>query len=82
MHISQVIEGGARRVVFRDGDEACVVEGAGSSYALAQEAIAAGRTLADAVRAAGSAARSTWRRRWPRGGCWRRSSIPIRRTCT
>ena len=32
--------------------------------------------------AAGSAPRSTSPRRWPRGGCWRRSSIPIRRICT
>jgi hypothetical protein len=54
MHVSQIVDaGGARRVVFRDGAEARVVEGVDSSYALAQEAIGAGRTLAEAARARG-----------------------------
>jgi hypothetical protein len=54
MHLSQVTDAaGTRRVVFRDGTEARTVEGATSTYALAQEAIAAGQTLAEAVRARG-----------------------------
>ena len=44
---------GTRRVVFRDGAAARIVEGAASSYALAQGAIAAGQSLAEAVRARG-----------------------------
>jgi hypothetical protein len=54
MHISQINDAaGTRRVVFRDGAEARIVEGAASTYALAQEAIATGQTLAEAVRARG-----------------------------
>jgi hypothetical protein len=54
MHLSQIADAaGTRRVVFRDGAEARTVEGVSSTYALAQEAIAAGQTLAEAVRARG-----------------------------
>jgi hypothetical protein len=54
MHLSQIDDAaGTRRVVFRDGAEASLVEGAATTYALAQEAIAAGQTLAEAVRARG-----------------------------
>jgi hypothetical protein len=54
MHISQINDAaGTRRVVFRDGAEARIVEGAASTYALAREAIAAGQSLAEAVRARG-----------------------------
>jgi hypothetical protein len=54
MHLSQITDAaGTRRVVSRDGAEARIVEGVSSTYALAQEAIAAGQTLAEAVRARG-----------------------------
>lgn len=54
MHISQITEAdGATRVVFRDGDAARVVQGVGSTYDLAQAAIAAGRGLADEIAARG-----------------------------
>ncbi len=54
MHLSQVTDAdGTRRVVFRDGAAARIVEGAASSYALAQGAIAAGQSLAEAVRTRG-----------------------------
>jgi hypothetical protein len=54
MHISQVLDpDGARRVVVRDGAGARFVEGVGSTYNLAQEAIIAGQGLADAIRAHG-----------------------------
>src|SRR5690606_38413290 len=45
--------GGATRVVFRDGDAARVVTGVGSTYDLAQAAIAAGRGLAEEIAARG-----------------------------
>lgn len=54
MHLSQLIdEGGSRRVAFRDGDRARIVEGADTTYNLAQEAIIAGQGLAEAVAARG-----------------------------
>ena len=54
MHISQITEtDGTPRVVFRDGDAARIVAGTGSSYELAQAAIAAGRSLADEIAARG-----------------------------
>jgi hypothetical protein len=54
MHISQMIDAdGTRRVVFRDGGSARIVEGADTTYNLAHEAIIAGVSLAEAVRARG-----------------------------
>jgi hypothetical protein len=54
MHVAQIIDtAGARRVAFRDGADARVVQGVDSTYALAAEAIAAGLTLVDAIRARG-----------------------------
>lgn len=54
MHISQIIdEGGNRRVAYRNGADARVVTGADTTYNLAQEAIIAGQTLAQAVEARG-----------------------------
>ena len=50
MHLSQILSpDGALSVVARHGDHAAIVCGAASTYALAQEAIAAGRSLADVV---------------------------------
>ena len=54
MLISQISRpGGGLAVVVRDGSEAAVVKGAASTYALAQEAIATGRSLAAVVAAHG-----------------------------
>ena len=54
MHISQITDaGGATRVVFRDGETAHIIEGVGSTYDLAQAAIATGRSLADEIAARG-----------------------------
>jgi hypothetical protein len=54
MHLSQITDSdGAHRVVFRDEAGARVVNGATSTYDLAREAIAAGTTLAQAVRRRG-----------------------------
>jgi hypothetical protein len=50
MHIIQIIdEAGNRRVACRDGETARLVEGTDTTYNLAQEAIIAGQTLAEAV---------------------------------
>ena len=50
MFISQIIdEAGQIAVVVRDGGEAAVVNGAASSYALAVEAAATGRSLRDVI---------------------------------
>ncbi len=54
MHISQVIDSdGTRRVVFRDGASARVVDGADTTYNLAHEAIIAGQSLEETIRARG-----------------------------
>ena len=57
MHLSQVDAGngpgGAVRVVVREGADARVVEGAESAYALAMEAAASGRSLAEVIDARG-----------------------------
>ena len=54
MLISQISRPGrGLAVVVRDGSEAAVVKGAASTYALAQEAIATGRSLAAVVAAHG-----------------------------
>jgi hypothetical protein len=54
MLISQIIQpDGKIAVVARDGSEAAVVKGAVSTYALAQEAIASGRSLAATIAAHG-----------------------------
>ncbi len=54
MLISQILlPGGGLAVVARDGSEAAVVRGATSVYALAQEAIATGRSLAAVISAHG-----------------------------
>ncbi|QYZ71472.1 AraD1 family protein [Neotabrizicola shimadae] len=54
MLISQISRpGGGIAVVVRDGSEAAVVKDAASTYALAQEAIATGRSLAAVVAAHG-----------------------------
>ena len=53
MHLSQITDGAGKiAVVAREGDRACIVKGAGSTYALAQEAIA-GHGLAAVVAAHG-----------------------------
>ena len=50
MLISQIVRpDGGIAVVVRDGSEAAVVKGAASTYALAEEAIASGRSLAAVV---------------------------------
>ena len=54
MLISQIIRpDGSLAVVARDGSESAIVKGAASTYALAQEAIATGRSLADVIGAHG-----------------------------
>ncbi len=54
MFISQIKdEAGQIAVVVRDGGEAAVVNGASSSYALAQEAAQSGRSLCDVIMARG-----------------------------
>lgn len=54
MHISQIIdEAGNRRVAFRDGGATRLVNGADTTYNLAQEAIIAGQTLAQVIEARG-----------------------------
>lgn len=54
MHISQIIDdAGNRRVAFRTDDGARLVSGADTTYNLAQEAIIAGQTLAQAIAARG-----------------------------
>ncbi len=54
MLISQIIQpDGQIAVVARDGTEAAVVKGAASTYALAQEAVATGRSLAAIIAAHG-----------------------------
>lgn len=54
MLLSQItLPGGGRAVVARDGSEAAIVRDATSVYALAQSAIAAGRSLAEEVAAHG-----------------------------
>jgi len=54
MLISQILKpGGGLAVVVRHGTEAAVVRGATSTYALASEAIAAGKTLAQTISAHG-----------------------------
>ncbi len=54
MLISQIIQpDGKLAVVLRDGSEAAVVKGAASTYALASEAIATGRSLAAVIAAHG-----------------------------
>ncbi|MEO6300478.1 MAG: AraD1 family protein [Paracoccaceae bacterium] len=53
MHLSQITDGAGKiAVVAREGDRACIVRGAASTYSLAQEAIA-GHGLAAAVAAHG-----------------------------
>lgn len=49
MHLSQISDGGGYIVVARQGDDARVVRGAASTYALAVKAAAAGLTLAEVV---------------------------------
>lgn len=54
MLISQILKpGGGLAVVVRHGTEAAVVRGATSTYALASEAIASGKTLAQTISAHG-----------------------------
>ena len=54
MLISQIIQpDGSVAVVLREGSEAAIVNGAASTYALASEAIATGRTLAEVIAAHG-----------------------------
>ena len=53
MHLCQVVERGRTAVALRDGPDARLVHGVGSSHQLAQEAIGSGRTLAEAARARG-----------------------------
>ena len=57
MHLSQIVRpDGTLAVVARDGGHAAVVTGAASTYALAQEAIAKGQSLAAVVAAHGPGA--------------------------
>ncbi len=54
MLISQILQAdGSLAVVLRDGSEAAIVKGAASTYALATEAIATGRSLAAVIAAHG-----------------------------
>lgn len=54
MLISQIIRpDGSLAVVARDGSESAIVKGATSTYALAQEAIASGRSIAQVIAARG-----------------------------
>lgn len=54
MLISQIIHpDGSLAVVAREGSEAAIVKGAASTYALAQEAVAAGQSLAATIAAHG-----------------------------
>ena len=54
MHLSQILSPkGGLAVVARDGSQACIVQGAASTYVLAQEAMASGRSLAATVAAHG-----------------------------
>ena len=54
MLISQILSAdGSLAVVLRDGSEAAIVKGAASTYALATEAIATGRSLAAVIAAHG-----------------------------
>lgn len=54
MLISQILKpGGGLAVVVREGTEAAVVRGAASTYALASEAVATGKTLAQVISAHG-----------------------------
>ena len=54
MLISQIIRpDGSLAVVARDGSESAIVKGAASTYALAQEAIASGRSIAQVIAARG-----------------------------
>lgn len=54
MLISQILKpGGGLAVVVREGTEAAVVRGATSTYALASEAVATGKTLAQVISAHG-----------------------------
>jgi hypothetical protein len=54
MLISQITQAdGSLAVVLRDGSEAAIVKGAASTYALASEAIATGRSLAAVIAAHG-----------------------------
>ena len=53
MHLSQIKTATGVAVVAREGSEAAIVKGAESTYALAMEAAASGRSLADVVAAHG-----------------------------
>jgi hypothetical protein len=54
MHLSQIVDpDGAARVVLRDAADARIVEGVATTYDLAEQAIRAGRSLADTARARG-----------------------------
>lgn len=53
MHLSQIRDGEALAVVAREGAAAHIVPGAASTYALATEAAATGRSLADVIAARG-----------------------------
>ena len=54
MLISQIIRpDGSLAVVARDGSESAIVKGAASTYALAQEALASGRSIARVIAARG-----------------------------
>ncbi|POF32217.1 AraD1 family protein [Roseibium marinum] len=51
MLISQILdERGKLAVVVRDGSEACILKGAGSTYELVREAIGKGQSLAECIR--------------------------------
>lgn len=56
MHLSQIRDGEALAVVARNGTAAHIVPGAASTYALATEAAATGRSLADIIAARGQGA--------------------------
>jgi hypothetical protein len=69
MLISQIIRpDGSLAVVARDGSEAAIVRGAPRCYALAQEAIASGRGLAQVIAAHGLGEAVDLAACWTRGG--------------
>lgn len=57
MHLSQIRDGDTLAVVARHGATAHIVPGAASTYALATEAAATGRSLSDVIAARGQGAR-------------------------
>jgi hypothetical protein len=73
--------GGNQAVVIRNGSEACILKGVGSTYELVRRGIGKGQSLAECIRGHDLARRSIWKS-WPRKNvsCCR-SPIPIAPIC-